>query len=132
MAYSESATIVSAAAGSTFTAADLYKPVVVNSSGKVILSSDSSTGGYRAYGSLYGRTATTSAGEAVPVAIGGIVKCRLAASTLSAGDFIAASTGGFWAAAAAASTADTGTLAQGQIVSGSSGGIRVVSAKLFA
>ena len=132
MGYSESATIVSAESGSTFKASDLYRPVVVNSSGKVILSSDSSTGGYRAYGSLYGRTATTSAGEAVPVAIGGVVKVRMSASTLSAGDFIAASTGGYWGAAAAASTGDVGTLAQGQIVSGSSGDIRVVSAKLFA
>lgn len=123
MAYSESATIVSAVAGSTFSAADVYKAVVVNSSGKVVV--PDTTGNVMPYGSLYARTATTGGGEAVPVAIGGNVKVRLSASTLSAGDYISASTNGFWGALT------TDGYVAGQIVSGSSGNIRVVTANLL-
>lgn len=126
MAYSESATIVSQVAGSTFATSDLYKLVVVNSSGHVVV--PDSTGNVLPFGSLYGRTSTTSAAasQAVPVAIDGIVKVQMAASTLSAGDYVAASTAGL----GIAPTSDA--YACGQIVSGSSGGAgRVVSVNFF-
>lgn len=126
MAYSESADIVSQVAGTTFAATDLYKFVVVNSSGHVVV--PNTTGNVLPFGTLYGRTSTTSAAgsQAVPVAIGGIVKVNMAASTLSAGDYVAASTAGL----GIAPTTDAYTA--GQIVSGSSGGAgRIVSVKLF-
>lgn len=122
MAYSESATIVSATAGTTFSAADVYKAVVIDGNGNVVV--PNTTGNVVPYGSLYGRTSTTSVGEAVPVAIAGNVKVRLAASTLAVGNFIAASTNGYWAAPT------TDAYVAGQIVSGSSGAIRVVTANL--
>ena len=126
MAYSEDASIVSKVAGTTFAATDLYRPVVVNSSGHVIV--PNTTGNVLPFGVLYGRTSTTSAAgsQAVPVAINGIVKLQMAASTLAVGDYVAASTAGYGAAPT------TDAYVMGQIVSGSSGGAgRVVSVKLF-
>jgi len=124
MAYDVAPTIVSFPAGTTFAASDIGKAVVVNASGQVVV--PNTTGNILPQGVLYGRTSTTSAGEAVPVALlSGIVKVRMSASTLSAGDFIAASTNGFWGAGT------TDSYIAGKIVSGSSGGIRLVSAELF-
>lgn len=121
MAYSESPTIVSAVAGATFSTADLYKLVTLTASGEVIISTSSDT---FAFGSLYGRTSTTSSTgtQAVPVAVQGVVKVQLASSTLKAGKWIAGSSAGF-------GVAPTSELAPfGRIVSGSSGGAgRVVS-----
>jgi len=123
MAYTENAQVVSQVAATTFAAADVYKFVDMVG-GNVIL--PATTGNVLPYGVLYSATATTSTGaEAVDVAIGGIVKVRLAASTLSAGDYIGSSTAGF----GIAPTTDAYVAAQ--IVSGSSGNIRVVSAKLL-
>ncbi len=124
MAFSETYTVASRTSGTTFDTDDLYKWVVLNSDGAVVL--PTSTGNVLPFGVLYGVTSTTSAGEAVPVAIDGIAKVRLSASTLAAGDFIAASTSGYGVAPS------TDSYTAGQIVSGSSGDIRVVSAKLFS
>ncbi len=115
MSYSESARIVSVVAGTTFAAGDLYKFVVVNSSGHVVV--PDTTGNVLPFGVLYGRTSTTSAAgaQAVPVAIDGVAKVQMAASTLVAGAFIGSSTAGL----GVAPTTDAYTA--GQIVSGSSG-----------
>jgi hypothetical protein len=121
MAYSEQPVVVSAVAGATFSTADLYKLVTLTASGEVIISTSSDT---FAFGSLYGRTGTTSSTgvQAVPVAVGGVVKVQLAASTLKAGKWIAGSSVGL-------GVAPTSELAAfGRIVSGSSGAAgRVVS-----
>ncbi len=121
MAHSESPVIVSAVAGATFSTADLYKLVTLTASGEVIISTSSDT---LSFGSLYGRTRTTSSTgiEAVPVAVGGVVKVQLAASTKAAGNWIAGSSAG----RGIAPTSENQIF--GQIVDGSSGGAgRVVS-----
>lgn len=124
MAYDVGAKIVSFPAGTTFSADDIGKAVVVDGNSQVVV--PNTTGNILPQGVLYGRTSTTSAGEAVPVALPqGVVKVRMAASTLAAGDFIAASTNGYWGAPT------TDSYVAGKIVSGSSGGIRMVSAELF-
>ncbi len=125
MAYSETAQIVSIVSGATFSSGDLYKLVDLNGSGQAVLGF--TTGNILPTGSLYGYTSTTSAGEAVPVAIGGIAKVQMAASTLAAGDFIASSTAGL----GIAPTTDAYTC--GQIVSGSSGAAgRIATVRLFS
>ncbi len=124
MPFSESATIVSRVAATTFSSTSLYKFVELNANGHVI--SPASTGNVLPFGVLYGRTTTTSTGaQAVPVAIAGVAQVQMAASTLSAGDFIASSTAGMGAAPT------TDAYVAGQIVSGSSGDIRVVAVNLF-
>ena len=121
MAFSESPTLASFVAGATFSTADLYKIVHLTTSGEVILSTSSDTYGL---GTLYGKTNSTSSTgvEAVPVAVAGVVKCQLAASTKAAGGWIAASSDGL-------GVAPTSELQPfGRIVSGSSGAVnRVVS-----
>jgi len=126
MAYSEAPTVISMVAGATFSTADIYKFLIVNSSGFVTL--PDTTGNVLPIGVLYGRTSTTSStgSQAVPVATAGVAKVHLAASTLSAGNFIGSATDG----TGILPTTDAYTA--GQIVSGSSGGAgRIVSAHLF-
>jgi len=124
MAFSESVKTVSLVAGATFSSSDLYKFVTV-SGGQAIL--PNTTGNVLPIGVLYGRTSTTSAGtQAVPVAISGIAKVQLAASTQAAGDFVGSSTAGL----GIVPTTDAYTA--GQIVSGSSGSAgRIASVNLF-
>jgi hypothetical protein len=121
MAYSEGPIIVSAVAGATFSTADIYKLVHLGTSGEVVISTSSDT---FAFGSLYGRTSTTNSSgiQAVPVAVGGVVKVQLASSTKHVGQWIAGSSDGF-------GVAPTSELQPfGVIVSGASGGAgRVVS-----
>lgn len=126
MAYTESATVVSKVAGATFSSADMFKWVIVNSSGFVTL--PDSTGNVLPIGTLYGRTSTTSStgSQSVPVAVGGVIKLHMAASTLSAGNFVGSSTAGL----GILPTTDAYTA--GQIMSGSSGGAgRIVSVLKF-
>jgi len=126
MAHSEAPTVISMVAGATFSTADVYKFVVVTTSGEVVL--PNTTGNVLPIGVLYGRTSTTSStgSQAVPVAIAGVAKVNMAASTLAAGDFIGSSTAGL----GILPTTDAYTA--GQIVRGSSGGAgRIVSAHLF-
>jgi len=130
MAYSETATIVSRPSATTFSTGDRYKFFVNNSLssqgtvGHVIL--PNTTGNTLPLGTLYGVTSTTNVGQAVPVAIGGIVKVQMAASTLSAGSYVASSTAGLGIAPT------TDSYVAGQIVSGSSGAAgRIVSVQLF-
>ena len=126
MAYSEAAVIHSVIAGATFSSADLYKFVVLDSSGHAVL--PDTTGNVLPYGSLYGRTSTTSGAgsQALPVAISGIAKVQMAASTLAAGGFVGSSTVGL----GIVPTTDSYTA--GQIVSGSSGSAgRIHSVNLF-
>jgi len=115
MAYSEKAQLISVVAGTTFADTDLYKFVILDTDGKAILA-DNSTGNMLALGTLYGRTATTSTdAEAVPIAIGGVVKVRMAASTAAAGNWVGCSS----AALGAAPT--TNSYVFGRIVEGTSG-----------
>jgi hypothetical protein len=126
MAVSENATVGSRIAGSTFSTGDLYKGVVINSSGHVVV--PDTTGNILAAGVLYGRTGTTSGAgsEVVPVATAGVVKVRMAASTLSAGDVIGFSTAGLGIAPT------TDAYVFGEIVYGSSGTTgRVVSVQVI-
>lgn len=127
MAITESADIVSVTAATTFAGTDLYKFVVLEAgTGNAIL--PNTTGNVLPFGVLYGVTRTTSTdAEAVPVAISGIVKLQLAASTQAAGDFVGSSTLGLGI------VATTDAYVAAQIVSGSSGSAgRVVSAKLLS
>jgi hypothetical protein len=124
MAFSESVTLVSVTAGTTFASTDLYKFVVLDG-GTVVV--PNTTGNVLPFGVLYGITATTSTdANAVPVAIDGIAKVRMAASTLAAGDHIGSSTAGLGIAPS------TDGYVAGVIVSGSSGSAnRIASVKLF-
>jgi hypothetical protein len=121
MAVSDSVVTVSMVAGTTFSSTCLYKAVFVDSSGHAI-SDPSSTGVTAAVGgaigSLYGVTATTAGAgvEAVPVAIEGVMKAQMAASTIAAGQYVAASSGGLF------TTPTTDYPAFGIVVRGSSGG----------
>ena len=125
MAVSQSVDIVSVDSGSTFASGDLYKFVTLNASGAVVL--PATTGNILPFGVLYGVTSTTNAGQAVPVAIGGIAKIRMAGSTQAAGAFIGSSTSGL----GIAPTTDAYVAAQ--IVSGSSGSTgRIVTGKLLS
>jgi len=116
MAVSESATVISMVAGATFSTADVYKWVVVTTSGEVVL--PNTTGNVLPIGTLYGRTSTTSStgSQAVPVAVGGVIKVQMASSTQAAGDFVGSSTAGLGI------TPTTDAYTAGQIVHGSSGG----------
>lgn len=115
MAYSESPTVISMVAGATFSTADLYKGLVVNSSGYVTL--PDTTGDVTVIGTLYGVTSTTASTgvQAVPVATAGVVKVQMAASTLAAGGIVAFSTAGLGIAPT------TDAYRFGIIVNGSSG-----------
>lgn len=127
MAYTESATIVSYTAGTTFGSTSLYKLVVVATSQDRTVKVPGSTGDVIAVGSLYGITSTTNAAgsQAVPVAVDGVVKVQMAASTLAAGEYIGASTAGLGIAPT------SNSFALGRIVSGSSGAAgRIVSVQL--
>lgn len=115
MAYSESAQVVSIIAGTTFADADLYKFIDLDASGHAILMD--TTGNNLAIGTLYGRTNTTSStgSEAVPVAISGVVKVRMAGSTAAIGNWVAASS------AALGIAPSTDGYVFGRIVEGTSG-----------
>lgn len=129
MAYSEAATQISATAGATFSSADLYKWVVWASSQDRTVVLPNTTGNIVPIGVLYGRTSTTSAAgtQAVPIAISGVVKLRMAASTLAAGQYVASSTAGLGIAPT------TDAYVAGLIVAGSSGAAnRVVTVQLHA
>jgi hypothetical protein len=115
MAYSEKAQLISVVAGTTFADTDLYKFIVLDTDGKAIVA-DNSTGNMLVLGTLYGRTATTSTdAEAVPIAIGGVVKVRMAASTAAAGNWVACSSAGLGVAPT------TNNYVFGRIVDGTSG-----------
>lgn len=125
MAFSEQPVIVSLVAATTFSSTGLYKFVELDAEGHVIdpaSTAVTSTAGV-SIGTLYGVTQTTSTeAEAVPVAVGGIFKAQMAASTLAAGGYIAASTAGLGTAPT------TDNIAGWVIVKGSSGSAgRIVS-----
>jgi hypothetical protein len=124
MAFTEAAATISLPSGTTFAAADLYKFVHLDSAGAAVLSAGSSNA--LPFGVLYGVTSTTNAGQAVEVAISGVVKVNMGASTLAAGGYVASSTLGVGV------VASTDGYISGQIVSGSSGSAgRIHSVKLF-
>lgn len=122
MAVSDSK-LISVVAGATFAESDLYKGVVLNSSGHATLPDTTDTTD-QIIGTLYGVTSTTSAAgsQAVEVGVGPVVKVNMAASTLSAGDTVGFSTAG----QGIAPTTDSEVF--GQIQYGSSGSAgRIVS-----
>ena len=124
MAYSESPVLVSFIAGTTFADGDVYKFVDMDAQGHVIIMD--TTGNNLAVGILYGRTATTSTeAEAVPVAISGVAKVRLAASTAAAGNWIAASSAGLGIAPS------TDGYVLGKLVAGTSGTTGRIGSMLF-
>lgn len=113
----------SAVAGATFSTSDLYKGVVIDSSGHAVLTNTTDTANL-VVGSLYSITSTTDAAGSQPVTIahGPVVKVRLAGSTRAAGQTIGFSTDGM----GIAPTTDSGTF--GVILEGSSGSTgRIVS-----
>lgn len=94
MAYYEQPQIISLVAGATMSSASMYKLAFLDSSGHVVTGSIGTTGPRICpIGVIYGFTHSTSTdAEAIPVAIGGVVKVKLSTdSTLNSGDFIAAS-----------------------------------------
>lgn len=119
MAVSESATLITLPAGATFTSSDLYKGVVQTASGVVL---PNTTGDVSSIGTLYEVANSTNTGHAAVVATAGVVKVRMAASTLAAGDAVGFSTAGLGQAPS------TDAYRFGVIVDGSSGAVnRVVS-----
>ena len=124
MAYSDNAQIISLTAGSTFAASDLYKFVDLDSDGNAIISV--STNNSMPMGVLYGVTKTTSTdSEKVPVAIGGVVKVRMTASTAAAGNFVAASSIGLGI------IPTTNRFIVGRIVEGTSGAVNRIVTMLW-
>lgn len=124
MGYSEKPVLASFIAGTTFADGDLYKFLDMDAQGHVIVMD--TTGNNLAVGVLYGRTATTSTeAEAVPVAIGGVVKVRLANSTMAAGNWVAASSAGLGIAPS------TDGYVMGKLVSGTSGTTGRIGSMLF-
>lgn len=124
MAYSEKPVLISLTAGTTFADGDLYKFVDIDAQGHAIIMD--TTGNNLAAGVLYGRTATTSTeAEVVPVAIGGVVKVRLAASTMAVGNWVAASSAGLGVAPS------TDGYVMGKLVAGTSGTTGRIASMLF-
>ena len=125
MAISENVTIESWIAGSTFASTDLYKFVVADTDGHVVI--PNTTSEVLPIGVLYGYTQTTSTdSEVVPVATFGVAKVRMAASTLAAGGLVGASTAGLGVAPT------TKQFTAGVIKYGSSGSTgRIASVQLF-
>lgn len=106
-------------AGSTFSTGDLYKGVIVNSSGYVQLATEGTTDvESEIIGTLYSITSTTSStgSQAVTVGWGPVLKVRMAASTAAAGNQVCFSTA---ALGVAPTTNDTNVF--GRIIRGSSG-----------
>lgn len=118
MAYDGATNKASFVAATTFPASALYKGVVVNSSGHVVIPTTSTgTDADHVIGTLYSVTATTSGAgvEAVTVGLGPIVKVNMASSTRSVGDKIGFSINGLGV------VPTTAEPAWGVIVKGSSG-----------
>lgn len=115
MAWDSETIKVNMIAGATFTTADLYKGVFVNSSGHAVVTQASTN--TLAVGTLYSVTATTNGNgvEAVAVGWGPVVKLRMAGSTAAAGNTVSVSTAGRGIAPS------TDTHLFGYIISGSSG-----------
>ena len=101
MAFSEGPIIVSRISETTLTTAYLYKLAFLTSDGYVLVPASGAgftTGQKQApFGVCYGVTKTTSTqSEAIPVAVGGIVKLKMSSdSTMVPGDWICASSAGF-------------------------------------
>jgi len=120
--------LISLQSGSTFAEADLYKAVGVSATGGAVLYSAAlgATGGRGVIGTLYGITSTTSAGQAVEIGVGPIVKAFTQGSTESAGSLVS------WATADAHLVVATTNEPYGVIVAGSSGTTgRIVTVKVF-
>lgn len=112
MATNQKVCSVSLPASGAFTDADLYKAVKVDSNGRVALAA----AGERAIGILY--STATALGQAVEVAISGIMKVKVAAS-VTLGAALASDANGLLVAAdlAVVNTSDAG--AAGDAVIGS-------------
>lgn len=117
MAAGQNVKTFSVVAGATFSTGDLYKGVVIDSSGHAVL--PNTTGNVLAAGVLYSVTNTTSSAgsEAVSVAYDGVLKVRMAASTMSNGQPVGFSTVGL----GIAPTSDSYTF--GTVITGTSGAI---------
>jgi hypothetical protein len=124
MAYDGATNKAAFVAGTTFSTGDLYKGVVINSSGHVVVPATTDVSGL-VIGTLYSNTATTGGAgvEAVTVGLGPIIKVNMAASTLAAGGSVGFSTDGLGIAPTTDATI-WGVIAQGS--SGSAGRIATV------
>lgn len=129
MAVSQAPTIVSFLSGTTLSTGSQYKIAFMGSAGSVNVGDPASTAAAaKPVGVYYGDgTATTSTDhDAIAVAIGGIVKLRMAASTRTAGEVIAASSNGLGC------TPTTNMWVIGRQLSGTSGAInRIVDVLWF-
>ena len=116
MAYDGASDKFSLVAGTTFSTGDLYKGIVVNSSGHAVVPATTDVSN-RVVGTLYSVTPTTGGAgvESVTIGYGPLVKAYAAGSTLAAGDLVG------WSTAGAAIAPTTDADAWGVIVSGSSG-----------
>jgi len=116
MAFSDDAQVITGIAGSTFPASALYKAVVFATAGGAV-KLVSSTADTWADGVLYSITSTTSStgSQAVAVAVGGVVKLQMAASTIAAGNYVAINASGLGAAPS------TDAYVFGRVIAGSSG-----------
>ena len=129
MAVSQQPVIVSFISETTLSTGSQYKIAWAGGSGMVTIGDPGSTSvAAKPVGVYYGdgMRSTSTESEAVPVAIGGIVKLRMAASTRVAGQVIAASSNGLGC------TPTTNMWVVGRQLSGSSGAInRIVDVLWF-
>lgn len=130
MSVSQAPTIVTFKSYSTLSTGSQYKIAfaVAGSANEVLIGDPGTTSvAAKPVGVYYGNgCVSTSTEEAVPVAIGGIVKLRMAASTRTAGEVIAASSDGLGC------TPTTNMWVVGRQISGSSGAVnRIVEVLWF-
>ena len=128
MAISECPVLISRISYTTLTTADLYKPVHLTTAGYAHVGRNDTGGGNKPFGVCYGVTKTTSTrSEAIPIAIGGVAKVRMTASTAEAGELIGMSSDGYGCV-----PATTNFWVFGRIVEGTSGTTgQVVSAVIW-
>lgn len=115
MAYEQPGQLVTRPAGADLSSHQ-YKFVTLDASGNAIL--PGSTAGPSVFGVLQNKPVS---GDAATIMISGISKVQAPSSTVSVGDVVAASSAGFAVPLVA------GDYAVGRIVSGTSGGARVLS-----
>lgn len=119
MAVSQNPVIVTFLSGTTLSTGSQYKIAWASDQANVVTVGDPGTTSVAAkpVGVYYGNglTSTSTDSEAIPVAIGGIVKLRMAASTRTNGQVIAASSDGLGC------TPTTNMWVIGRQLSGSSG-----------
>ena len=119
MAYSEGPILINMIADTTVASTALYRIAWCGSSAGVVVGDQGATGkGGIFAGICYGYTHSTStaAQEMIPIAVGGVAKVAMIASTAGGNNFICASSNGW------GMTASTKSPVIGRIIGGTSGG----------